>query len=171
MGGYVQAPQCSSHASEHRGPKEQTTHGVGVEMVGCWYRTFLASTTRVYQVFPTSPPPRALPIMTLTSKSPILSQCTVHHAPAAPVTSSRSLQHFSIAALQFGLGRLERRHQHVSHVVGRLVEVEAHSLTAQFLGHDVELQTVASRVSIRDIKRNQINTYLFSLIIYAIPHP
>ena len=42
--------------------------------------------------------------------------------------------------LDLGLGRLQRGHQHVAHVVGSLVEVVAHLVAAQALGDDVEVE-------------------------------
>jgi hypothetical protein len=39
--------------------------------------------------------------------------------------------------------RLQSRRQHIPYIPRRLVQVEAHPLAAQLLGHDVELDTVA----------------------------
>jgi hypothetical protein len=45
-----------------------------------------------------------------------------------------------LSPLELGLGRLERVHQHVADIVGRLVEVVAHLVAAQTLGNDVEVE-------------------------------
>jgi len=47
-----------------------------------------------------------------------------------------------IRCLQLGLGRFQAREQHIPDVARGLVEVEAHSLAAEFLGYDVELYAI-----------------------------
>ena len=44
-------------------------------------------------------------------------------------------------ALQLGLWRLETGHKNVPDLSGGLVEIEAHPLGAEVLGHNVELNT------------------------------
>ena len=67
---------------------------------------------------------------------------------------------------ELGLGRLESRHQQVAYVAGRLVDIEAHLLAAEALGHNIEAET-ACIVSLRRLgmRTRRSMTYLFSLIM------
>lgn len=63
-------------------------------------------------------------------------------------TSSRAARKFPkpirVFSLEFGLGRLDGRHEEVAHITGRLVEVVAHLVAALALGDDVEVEAVQS---------------------------
>lgn len=58
----------------------------------------------------------------------------VHQALSSP-SGSTSASHF----LQLGLGRLNSWDEQVAHVTSSFVEEEAHPLTAETLGNDVEV--------------------------------
>ena len=48
--------------------------------------------------------------------------------------------------LQLGLGRLKRWQQKISDISSSFIEIEAHSLTAQSLGNNIELNAIDALV-------------------------
>lgn len=66
------------------------------------------------------------------------------------ITSVSKPETFS--PLQLGLWRLETGHQYFPYITRCFVEVEAHSLRAEVLGHDVELDAANKELS---VKRNR----------------
>ena len=72
-----------------------------------------------------------------------------------------------------GLG-LQTRHEHIPNITSGLIEEEAHALTPQLFADDIELDTIRSISTSSHTPffvSDSLKTYLFSLIIYAIPQP
>lgn len=107
----------------------------------------------------------------------VYSSYTLSHpgkqAQAQAISSSETGFPYAQNISQLRLLLLHPRHQHLPNIPRRLIQEKAHPITPQMLTHDIELdaanllatsQTLISHLS-------SSITHLFSLIIYAIPHP